>query len=152
MVLRNLLIFALMLAGFALFLFFRERIVGAFRRFDERNAARRAEEARALFDRYAHYRQTVELAEEQVEDVMKFRTTDPRTGEPQERYVFLGVQYATRREAEAARHAAVLEKAREFYMELDQIYLSRRGWREPDPHVRAITDDSDRERVKPPRP
>src|SRR5215207_9623481 len=103
MPLRNFLIVAIILALVAIFLTFRERITGAFRRFDARNAARRAEEARALFDRYAHYRQTVELAEEQVEEVMKFRTSDPRTGEPQERYVFLGVQYATRREAETAR-------------------------------------------------
>ena len=62
----------------------------------QRNIARRAEEARALFDGYAHYRQTVELAEEQVEEVTKFRTTDARTGEPVDGYIFLGVQYATR--------------------------------------------------------
>jgi hypothetical protein len=98
-----------------------------FSAFEARNAARRADEARALFDNYAHYRQTMELAEEQVEEVQKFRTTDTRTGEPQERYVFEGVQYATRREAEAARHEAIIGKAREFYMELDKMYLSRRG-------------------------
>jgi hypothetical protein len=150
MPLRNFLVVAIVLAFVALFLTFRERITGAFRRFDARNAARRAEEARALFDRYAHYRQTVELAEEQVEEVMKFRTSDPRTGEPQERYVFLGVQYATRREAETARHEAIIEKAREFYMELDQIYLSRRGWRGADGGPAALTDN--REKVRPPRP
>jgi hypothetical protein len=140
------------LALFALFLVFRDRIVGALKRFDERNVARRAEEARALFDRYAHYRQTVELAEEQVEDVTKFRTTDARTGEPMERFVFQGIQYATRREAEAARHDAIIEKAREFYMELDKMYLSRRGWREPREAPPALTDQSKREKVKPPRP
>jgi hypothetical protein len=129
---------------------FRERITGAFRRFDARNAARRAEEAQALFDRYAHYRQTVELAEEQVEEVTKFRVTNPRTGEPMERFVFQGVQYATRREAEAARHDVILEKAREFYMELDQIYLGRRGWREPDGPASLPAPKS--EKVRPPRP
>ena len=149
---RNLLIFAVVLALVALFLVFRERILGALKRFDTRNAERRAEEARALFDRYAHYRQTMELAEEQVEEITKFRTTDARTGEPLERFIFLGVQYATRREAEAARHDAIIEKAREFYMELDQMYLSRRGWREPRPGPAALTDDSKRETVKPPRP
>jgi hypothetical protein len=152
MPLHNLFVFAIILALAALFLIFRDRIVGALKRFDARNAARRAEEARALFDRYAHYRQTIELAEEQVEEVTKFRVADPMTGEPVERFVFLGVQYATRREAEAVRHAAIIEKAREFYMELDRMYLSRRGWREPRPESPALTDESKREKVKPPRP
>ena len=152
MPLQNLLIVAIILAFAALFLVFRERIVGGLKRFEARNAARRAEEARALFDRYAHYRQTVELAEEQVEEVTKFRTKHARTGEPVERYIFLGVQYATRREAEAARHEAVLEKARAFYMELDQIYLGRRGWREPKDDPRALTHNRATDKVKPPRP
>jgi hypothetical protein len=140
MPIQNLLIVAAIFAVFALFLAFRERIVGALKRFDDRNVARRAEEARALFDGYAHYRQTMELAEEQVEEVQKFRTTDARTGEPIERFVFLGVQYATRREAEAARHESIIEKAREFYMELDKMYLSRRGWREARGGPPALTD------------
>jgi hypothetical protein len=152
MPLHNLFVVAIILALVALFLLFRDRIVGALKRFDARNAARRAEEARALFDRYAHYRQTIELAEEQVEEVARFRIPDPKTGEPVERYVVLGVQYATRREAEAARHTAIIEKAREFYMELDRMYLSRRGWREPRPEPPALTDESNREKVKPPRP
>jgi len=152
MPLQNLLIVAVILAVAAVFLAFRERIVGALKRFDARNQARRAEEARALFDGYAHYRQTVELAEEQVEEVTKFRTTDARTGEPVEGFIFLGIQYATRREAEAARHAAIVEKAREFYMELDQIYLGRRGAKEPYGGLPALTDGSKRETVKPPRP
>ena len=62
MPIQNLLIVAVILAVAALFLAFRDRIVGALKRFDERNVARRAEEARALFDGYSHYRQTVELA------------------------------------------------------------------------------------------
>lgn len=152
MPIQNLLMVAVIFALFALFLAFRERIVGALRRFDARNAARRVEEARALFDGYAHYRQTMELAEEQVEEITKFRTTDTRTGEPVERYIFLGVQYATRREAEAARHESVIEKAREFYLELDKMYLSRRGWREPQGDLPALTDGSKRAKVKPPRP
>jgi hypothetical protein len=151
MPLQNLLTVAVIFALITLFMVFRERIIGAFQRFEARNAARRAEEARALFDNYAHYRQTMELAEEQVEEVQKFRTTDTRTGEPQERYVFEGVQYATRREAEAARHEAIIGKAREFYMELDKMYLSRRGWREPQGDLPALTDKS-KDKVRPPRP
>ena len=152
MPLQNLLVVATIFAVLMLIAAFRDRILGAFRRFDARNMARRADEARALFDGYAHYRQTVELAEEQIEEVTKFRTSDERTGEPVERYIFLGEQYATRREAEAARHAAVIGKAREFYMELDKIYLGRRGWREPQNTHPALTDESKRETVKPPRP
>jgi hypothetical protein len=151
MPIQNLLTVAAIFALIALFMVFKDRIVGALKRFEARNAARRAEEARALFDGYAHYRQTMELAEEQVEEVQKFRTTDTRTGEPFERYVFEGVQYPTRREAEAARHEAIIGKAREFYMELDKMYLSRRGWREPQGDLPALTDKS-KDKVRPPRP
>jgi hypothetical protein len=151
MPLQNLLTVAVIFALIALFMAFRDRIIGALKRFEARNAARRAEEARALFDNYAHYRQTMELAEEQVEEVQKFRTTDARTGEPIERYIFLGIQYATRREAEAARHEATIEKAREFYMELDKMYLSRRGWQPPGGPP-ALTDSTKRDKVRPPRP
>ena len=147
---QNLLTVAVLFAAIALFMAFRDRIMGVLKRFEARNAARRAEEARALFDNYAHYRQTMELAEEQVEEVQKFRTTDARTGEPIEGYIFLGVQYATRREAEAARHEATIEKAREFYMELDKMYLSRRGW-QPQGDLPALTDKS-KDKVRPPRP
>ena len=73
-------------------------------------------------------------------------------GSPSSGYIFLGVQYATRREAEAARHAAIVGKAREFYMELDQIYLGRRGGREGQFGLPALTDGTKREKVKPPRP
>ena len=152
MPLQNLLMVAILFGVIALFLVFRDRITGALKRFDARNMERRAEEARALFDRYAHYRQTVALAEEQVEEITKFRTKDARTGEPIERYIFLGAQYATRREAEAARHEVVIEKARGFYLELDKMYLSRRGWRGPHGEPKSLTDDSKRETVKPPRP
>jgi hypothetical protein len=104
---------------------FRYRILAGLRRFEANNARRRAEEARALFDRYAHYRQTVKFAEEEVEDVTKVIVPDERTGELVTRYVFLGEQFATRKEAEAARYAAIIERAREFYKDLDRIYLSR---------------------------
>src|SRR5215472_8856464 len=75
---------------------YRRRIAALFRRFEIRNAQRRAEEARALFDRYAHYRQTVQFAEEQIESVTKITVPDERTGEPVARYVFLGEQFSTR--------------------------------------------------------
>jgi hypothetical protein len=116
----------LILFGVVLVFGFRYRILAGLRRFEANNALRRAEEARALFDRYAHYRQTVKFAEEEIEEVTKIRVPDERTGEPVTRYVFLGEQYATRKEAEAARYAVIIERAREFYKDLDRIYLSRR--------------------------
>ena len=152
MPLWNLISVALFLLAAALIYKFRLRIFLPLRRFEANNAARRAEEARALFDRYAHYRQTVQLAEEQVEEVSKLKIADPRTGEPLDRYVFLGVTYGTRREAETARHEVVIEKAREFYIDLDRMYLSRRGWRERKSDLPALTDPAKSDKVTPPRP
>jgi hypothetical protein len=104
---------------------FRRRIMEPFRSFEARNARRRAEEARALFDKHAHYRQTVQFAEEEIEEVAKITVPDERTGEPVARYLFLGEQYGTRAEAEAVRFSMVIEKARDFYKDLDRIYLAR---------------------------
>jgi hypothetical protein len=104
---------------------FRRRIMEPLRRFEARNARRRTEEARALYDKHAHYRQTVAFAEEEIEEVTKITVPDERTGEPVIRYLFLGDQYATHEEAEAARFTAVIGKAREFYKDLDRIYLAR---------------------------
>jgi hypothetical protein len=130
---------------------YRRRIAAFLRRFEIRNAQRRAEEARALFDRYAHYRQTVLFAEEQIEPVSKITVQDERTGQPVARYVFLGEQFPTRADAEAARYEVVVEKAREFYRELDKIYLSRRGWREAAPERAGLTDGT-RKRTQAPPP
>ena len=148
----NLLTLALILFAAVLLYGLRDRLLAALRRFDARNARRRADEARALMDRYAHYRQTVEFAEEQVEPVATLTVSDSRTGEPVTRYVFLGEEYATRKEAEASRHAAVIEKAREFYIDLDRIYLSRRR-RRPEPTISApaLSDPSKHETYTPPR-
>src|SRR6266550_2765733 len=129
--LTNLFTLALTFLIAALLYRFRDRVLAPFRRFEARNAARRAEEARALFDRYAHYHQTMKVAEEQIEEVTKIKVADERTGQPVERFVFLGIRYTTRAEAEAARHAEIIAKARDFYIDLDRIWLPRRWWREP---------------------
>jgi uncharacterized protein YpiB (UPF0302 family) len=147
----NLLTLALILFGAALLYGSRDRLLNALRRFDARNARRRADEALALIDRYAHYRQTVEFAEEQIEPVATLTLSDHRTGEPVTHYVFLGEQYATRKEAEAARHAVVIEKAREFYIDLDRINLSRRRRPEPTISAPALSDPSKHETYTPPR-
>ena len=147
----NLINLALILFGAVLLYGLRGRLVSALQRFEARNARRRAEELRALMDRYAHYRQTVEFAEEQVEPVTILTLSDSRTGVPVDRYVFLGEQYATRKDAEEARHAAVIEKAREFYIDLDRIYLSRRRRPEPTITAPALSDPSKHETFTPPR-
>jgi hypothetical protein len=122
----DLLSLALFFFGAALIYAFRGRVFAPFRRFEARNALRRAEEARAMVERDAHYRHTLQSAQEQFEAVTKIAVPDERTGEPVERFLFLGIRYATREDAEAARQAAIVDKAREFYRDLDQIYLSRR--------------------------
>jgi hypothetical protein len=147
----NLLSLVLIFFAAVLIYGFRRRIVAPLRRFEARNAQRRADELRALFDRYAHYRQTVQFAEEQVEPVTKITVPDGRTGEPVSRYLFLGSQYATRKEADAARYALVVEKAREFYLDLDKIYLSRRGRPQATVAAPGLTDASKHETYTPPR-
>jgi hypothetical protein len=147
----NLLSLAFAFFGAALLYGFRGRVLGALRRFEARNAQRRTDEARALIDKYGHYRQTVQFADEHIEEVAKITATDERTGEPVSRYLFLGITYATRDEAEAARHAEVIAKAREFYLDLDRIYLSRRPRREPPVGPAALTDPSKHETYTPPR-
>jgi len=150
MPLTNLLTLVLTFLIGALLYRFRDRVLEPFRRFDARNAARRAEEARALFDRNAHYRQTMQLAEEQVEEVMKVKVPDERTGQPTERFIFQGVQYATRADAEAVRYAEIIGKARDFYIDLDRVWLPRRWWREPP--ASALADLTRQDRVRPPHP
>ena len=115
----------LVLAGILLYRFF-PRISAALRRFDERNIERRHQEIRDRKDRLAHYKHTLLLAEEQVEQVSEFTVPDERTGQPVTRYLFEGENFATREEAEEVRKDAVLSKARAFYMELPAA-LAHRG-------------------------
>jgi hypothetical protein len=126
----------------------RRPIRRALRRFDAKNAERRMQEYRSAFDQYAHYRQTVDLVEEQVEHVSTLSVPDERTGEPVTRYVFLGHWYPTRTEAEEARRAVVIEKAREFYVDLDRVFLSRR-WGRARP--KAVADPAKHRSWTPPK-
>jgi hypothetical protein len=105
---------------------FRERILSVLKRFDARNAARRRNEVSDRQDRLAHYRHTLSLAEEQVEEIGETTMPDARTGTPVTRYLFEGEMFASRDEAEAARNEAVVAKARAFYKELPAA-LARRG-------------------------
>ena len=130
MALSNLISLLAVFIAAALAYRFRARIFAVLRRFEARNAARRMEEFRALTDRDAHYRQTIAIAEEQVEPVTKITARDERTGQSVQRYVFLGETYADLKEAEVARYKEVISKAREFYIDLDRVFLSRRRRRE----------------------
>jgi hypothetical protein len=105
---------------------FRERILAVLKRFDARNAARRRNEVSDRQDRLAHYRHTLSLAEEQVEEIGETTMPDTRTGSPVTRYLFEGEMFASRDEAEAARNETVIAKARAFYKELPAA-LARRG-------------------------
>lgn len=110
------------LAGFAV----HRPVLASLRRFEQRNAERKAQEFRNALDRYSHYRQTVQFVDEQIEPVTQVTERDGRTGEPVTRYVFLGARYGSRKDAEEARYAVVIEKAREFYTDLDRVFLSPR--------------------------
>jgi len=105
---------------------FRAPILAALRRFDQRNVERIAQERSGRGDRFAHYKHTLHLAEEQVEEVGEFTVSDPRTGQPVKRYTFEGEQFLTRDEAESARQRAIVAKARQFYEELPAALAHRR--------------------------
>lgn len=105
---------------------FRAPILAALKRFDERNIARRDEERRDRADPVAHYRHTLRLANEQVEEVSEVEARDARTGDLVTHYLFEGERFTTRKEADAARDAVVVAKARGFYQELPAALRARR--------------------------
>ncbi|HEY1836476.1 MAG: hypothetical protein WBQ17_00320 [Rhizomicrobium sp.] len=108
---------ALLLAALLLYRF-RAPILMRLARFDARNVARRHEEMQDRRDQLAHYKHTLRLAEEQVEDVVTFEAQDERTGQLLTRYVFEGETFASSDEAEASRQRAIVSRARAFYAEL----------------------------------
>ena len=116
---------ALVLAAILVYRFHRE-ILAALARFDARNIARKAEELHDRRDHLAHFRHTLKLAEEQVDEIAEIHIPDARTGSLVPRYVFAGEGFASREDAEAARKQAIHVKAREFYQELPAA-LARRG-------------------------
>jgi hypothetical protein len=97
---------------------FHARIQRALERFDARNIARRREEMQDRRDQLAHYKHTLRLAEEQVEEIHQIAVPDERTAQSVTRYIFEGETFASRDEAEAARQRAIVAKARDFYIEL----------------------------------
>jgi hypothetical protein len=105
---------------------FRAPVVNALRRFDQRNVARIEEEISDRRDRFAHYKHTMRVAEEQVDEVSEIDMLDVHTATPVKRYLFEGEQFASRDEAEAARQRKIVAKARTFYQELPAALAARR--------------------------
>jgi hypothetical protein len=106
---------------------FRTVWLGALRRFDQRNVERLEEERRDKSDPVAHFKHTLKVAGEQVEDVLEIVEPDERTGDPVTRYIFNAEKFATREEAEEARNIVVVAKARIFYRHLPAALAARRG-------------------------
>ena len=104
---------------------FRERILGALKRFDDANVARIAQQRQDLTDPSAHIRHTLEVAAEQVEPVEEISIPDARTGQPATHYLFEAQVFATREEAEQMRAARVAVVARRFYQELPEALSAR---------------------------
>lgn len=103
------------------------RISAAFKRFDEENRARIESQIRDRRDHTAHVRHTLEVAQEQVEEILEITEPDMRTGTPVKRYVFEGVVYAERDEAERVRAQKIGDIARGFYRDLPAALAARRS-------------------------
>jgi hypothetical protein len=117
---------ALIFAGLLLYRYHRP-LLGALRRFDRENRARKVAELRDRTDALAHFRHTIARAEEQVEEVSEITVDDARTGTPATRFLFEGEQFGTKGEAERVRADKVRKLARDFYLELPTALAARRG-------------------------
>ena len=117
---------AVIILGMALYRFWPQ-IAKRLKRFDDENRARIEQEQHDRADGIAHFRHTLKIAEEQVEDIVELDQIDPRTATPAKRYVFEGEQFASRREAERVREEKVRALARTFYMELPAALAARKG-------------------------
>jgi hypothetical protein len=122
---RDLLYMAALVLLLLLVFGYRERILDAFRRFDRRNIQRQIEQMQERSDPTAHFKHTMKLAEEQVDEISELRTLDERTATPVTRYLFQGETFATRDEAEKARAEAIGQIARGFYAELPKALAAR---------------------------
>ena len=117
---------AVLIIGAILLYRYRAPVLGVLWRFDAQNMERIREEVSDRRDPIAHYKHTLRLVQEQVEDVGEIEARDARTGQPLTRYVFEGDQFATRDEAEEARQRRIVSKARNFYQELPAALAHRR--------------------------
>ena len=124
--LRDLLTTSLIIAALLVIFRYRHEIAAALARFDARNVKRIEQEQRDRTDPIAHFRHTLKVAEEQVEDVSEITVADERLGTPVTRYVFDGEQFSSRFEAERVRAEKIREIARGFYVELPRALANRK--------------------------
>ncbi|MGZ5852596.1 MAG: hypothetical protein ACXWK2_00105 [Rhizomicrobium sp.] len=124
--LRDLLTTSAFIAVMLVIYRFRRDIVAAFVRFDQRNVKRIEDEQRDRTDPIAHFRHTLRVAEEQVEEVSEITVPDERLGTPVTRFVFEGEQFATRFDAERVRAEKIRSIARGFYVELPTALAQRK--------------------------
>lgn len=114
----------LILAGILLY-HFREKWLGVLKRFDEANVARLEEERRDRSDPSSHFKHTLRMAGEEVEEVQEIEVMDERTGDSVKRYLFGAETFATREDAEEARNIVIVAKARIFYRHLPTHLAAR---------------------------
>jgi hypothetical protein len=106
---------------------FHREIFAGLRRFDAQNRARIEAQLKERTDATAHFRHTLGLAEEQVDQVRTVTVSDERTAMPVTRYLFEGETFMDEREARRAREEKVRAIARSFYMELPAALAARGG-------------------------
>ena len=124
--LRDLLTTSFIIAALLVIFRYRHEIAAALARFDARNVKRIQEEQRDRGDPIAHFRHTLKVAEEQVEDISEITVPDERLGTPVARYVFEGEQFPSRFEAERVRAEKIRAIARGFYVELPRALANRK--------------------------
>jgi hypothetical protein len=123
--LRDLLTTSAFIAVLLVIYRYRHDIMAALTRFDARNVKRIQDEQRDRSDPIAHFRHTLKVAEEQVEEVGEITVDDERTGTPVTRYVFEGEQFTSRFDAERVRAEKIRAIARGFYVELPRALAAR---------------------------
>jgi hypothetical protein len=100
--------------------------IARFRRFDANNRARILAERSDRGDVQAHFRHTLKLAEEQVEEVSSVTVSDPRTGTPVQLWLFEGERFLNEEDARVAREARMRDIARGFYVDLPRALAQRK--------------------------
>lgn len=122
----NLITTALFVLGCIVVVYFWPRISAALNRFDAQARDRLEGEVRDRGDATAHFRHTLRLAEEQVDDVTSVTVADERTGQKVTRFLFEGETFASEAEAKRARDDRMRAIARGFYMDLPAALRARR--------------------------
>jgi hypothetical protein len=106
---------------------YHRAVLDALKRFDARNVKRIEEQARARVDPLAHFRETMAIAGEQVEEIQEVRAMDTRLGTPTVHYVFEGEHFLTRDDAERVRAAKIGSIARNYYVDLPRALAERKA-------------------------